>query len=144
MPYDPQLVQPMREELSRIGVQELKTAAEVDAFMAQKTGTALIVVNSVCGCAAGQARPGVRLALQGSVKPDRVATVFAGQDLEATGKARDYFAQFPPSSPSIALFKDGQVVHFVPRHQIEGRDAMTLANHLNEAFQKHCATAGKS
>lgn len=143
MPYDPQLVQPMREELSRIGVQELTTAAAVDAFMAHKAGTAMIVVNSVCGCAAGQARPGVRLALQGGVKPDRVATVFAGQDLDATGRARDYFAQFPPSSPSIVLFKDGQVVHFVPRHQIEGRDAMSLANNLNEAFQKHCTPAGK-
>jgi putative YphP/YqiW family bacilliredoxin len=142
MPYDPNLVQPMREELTRIGVQELRDAAAVDAFMAQKSGTAMIVVNSVCGCAAGMARPGVRLALQADVKPDRVATVFAGQDLEATGRARDYFKQFPPSSPSIALFKDGEVVHFVPRHQIEGRDALTLANGLAAAFQKYCVAAG--
>jgi putative YphP/YqiW family bacilliredoxin len=141
MPYDPMLVQPMREELTRLGVQELRNTAEVDAFMGQKQGTAMIVVNSVCGCAAGQARPGVRLALQSDVKPDRVATVFAGQDLDATGRARDYFKQFPPSSPSIALFKDGQVVHFVPRHQIEGRDALTLANGLVAAFQKYCAPA---
>ena len=118
MPYDPRLVQPMREELSSIGVQELCNAAEVDTFMAQKTGTALVVVNSVCGCAAGMARPGVKLALQSDLKPDRAATVFAGQDLDATQRAREYFGQFPPSSPSIALFKDGQCVHFVPRHQI--------------------------
>ena len=141
MPYDPMLVQPMREELTRIGVQELRSAADVDTFMQDKSGTAMVVVNSVCGCAAGQARPGVRLALQSGVKPDRVATVFAGQDLDATAKARSYFAQFPPSSPSIALFKDGAVVHFVPRHLIEGRDALSLANHLNEAFQKFCAPA---
>lgn len=141
MPYDPMLVQPMREELTRIGVQELRSASDVDAFMQDKSGTAMIVVNSVCGCAAGQARPGVRLALQSGVKPDRVATVFAGQDLDATSKARTYFSQFPPSSPSIALFKDGNVVHFVPRHLIEGRDALSLANHLNEAFQKFCAPA---
>jgi putative YphP/YqiW family bacilliredoxin len=144
MPYDPVLVQPMRDELTRIGVQELRSAADVDAFMRNKTGTTMIVVNSVCGCAAGQARPGVRLALESSVKPDRVATVFAGQDVEAAAQARSFFSQFPPSSPSIALFKDGQVVHFVPRHMIEGRDALTLANNLVEAFNKHCATARTS
>ena len=141
MPYDPMMVQPMREELTRVGVQELRSASDVDAFMQNKSGTAMIVVNSVCGCAAGQARPGVRLALQGEIKPDRVATVFAGQDLDATAKARTYFSQVPPSSPSIALFKDGEVVHFVPRHMIEGRDALSLANHLSEAFQKYCTPA---
>jgi bacilliredoxin len=139
MPYDPILVQPMREELTRIGVQELRNAGEVDAFMKEKPGTAMLVVNSVCGCAAGQARPGVRLALQGELRPDRVATVFAGQDLEAVARARSYFSQFPPSSPSIALFKDGEIVHFVPRHAIEGRDALSLANDLVAAFQKFCA-----
>jgi len=139
MPYDPRLVQPMREELTRIGVQELRTSAEVDEFMSNKTGTTMIIVNSVCGCAAGQARPGVRLALQGAVKPDRIATVFAGQDLDATARAREFFSQFPPSSPSIALFKDGEVVEFVPRHAIEGRDALHVANWLTEAFNKHCA-----
>jgi bacilliredoxin len=139
MPYDPILVQPMREELTRIGVQELRNAGEVDAFMKEKTGTAMLVVNSVCGCAAGQARPGVRLALQGELRPDRVATVFAGQDLEAVARARGYFSQFPPSSPSIALFKEGEIVHFVPRHAIEGRDALSLANDLVAAFQKFCA-----
>ena len=140
MPYDPVLVQPMREELTRIGVRELRTAQDVDAFMNEKSGTAMLVVNSVCGCAAGQARPGVRLALQSEVKPDRVATVFAGQDLEATARARSFFSQFPPSSPSLALFKDGEVVHFVPRHAIEGRDGMSLANDLVAAFQKYCKT----
>ncbi len=140
MPYDPILVQPMREELTRVGVTELRTASEVDTFMSNKTGTTLIVVNSVCGCAAGMARPGVRLALQSEVKPERVATVFAGQDLEATKRAREFFSQFPPSSPSLALFKDGAVVHFVPRHAIEGRDAMSLANDLVAAFNKYCAT----
>ncbi|MFQ5601446.1 MAG: BrxA/BrxB family bacilliredoxin, partial [Candidatus Krumholzibacteriia bacterium] len=100
-----------------------------------------IVVNSVCGCAAGQARPGVRLALQRSVTPDRVATVFAGQDLEAAARARSYFSQYPPSSPSIALFKDGECVHFVPRHAIEGRDAVSVANDLVAAFNEHCAAS---
>ena len=142
MPYDPRLVQPMREELTRIGVQELRTASEVDTFMANKSGTVLVVVNSVCGCAAGMARPGVRLALQSDIKPDRIATVFAGQDIDATERARSYFGQFPPSSPSLALFKDGECVHFVPRHMIEGRDAVTVANGLVTAFQKHCAAAG--
>jgi putative YphP/YqiW family bacilliredoxin len=131
----------MREELTSHGVQELRTADEVDSFMANKSGTAMIVVNSVCGCAAGQARPGVRLALQSSVKPDRVATVFAGQDIDATARARQFFSQFPPSSPSIVLFKDGEVVHFVPRHVIEGRDAMSVANGLNDAFVKFCVPA---
>ena len=139
MPQDSILVRPMREELTRIGVQELRTTQEVDEFMAQKSGTAMIVVNSVCGCAAGQARPGVQRALESSVKPDRVATVFAGQDLEATAKVRDYFSQLPPSSPSIALFKEGELVHFVPRHAIEGRDAVSVANDLVAAFDKFCA-----
>lgn len=140
MPYDPMLVQPMREELTRLGVNELRTASDVDAFLGEKNGTTLLVVNSVCGCAAGQARPGVRLALQSEIKPDRVGTVFAGQDLEATARARGYFAEFPPSSPSLVLMKEGEVVHFVPRHAIEGRDAMSLANDLVAAFHKFCKT----
>jgi putative YphP/YqiW family bacilliredoxin len=141
MPYDPLLVQPMREELTQIGVQELLTAQDVDSFLGDKAGTAMIVVNSVCGCAAGQARPGVALALQHDHKPEKVGTVFAGQDLEATSKARSLFADYPPSSPSIVLFKDGKVVHFVPRHQIENRDAGSLAAELTAAFDKHCASA---
>ena len=139
MPYSELLVRPMREELTSAGVKELRTPEEVDAFMNEKTGTAMLVVNSVCGCAAGMARPGVRLALQGDRRPDRVASVFAGQDLEATAKARSYIADIPPSSPSIAFFKDGELVYFIPRHRIEGRDARAVAGDLAQAFAEHCA-----
>jgi putative YphP/YqiW family bacilliredoxin len=139
MPYDPALVQPMREELTSIGVKELLNADQVDAALTSP-GTTLLVINSVCGCAAGMARPGVRLAMQSDVKPDQIVTVFAGQDLDAVAKARSYFAELPPSSPSFALFKDGQVVHFVPRHAIEGRDAVTVANDLVASFNEHCKT----
>jgi putative YphP/YqiW family bacilliredoxin len=141
LPYDNLLVQPMREELTAIGFEQLLTPEAVDAFMAVKEGTALLVVNSVCGCAAGMARPGVRLALQQAPRPDRLATVFAGQDLEAVARARGYFAAFPPSSPSMALFRDGEVVHFIPRHQIEGRSADQVADDLLKALQQHCAPA---
>lgn len=140
MPYSPLLVKPMREELTSIGVQELMTPEDVDAFMNEKNGTALLVVNSVCGCAAGMARPGVRQALQGGRRPDRVATVFAGQDLEATARARSYFPDIPPSSPSIAFFKDGELVAFVPRHRIEGRNAQAVASDLQAIFDEHCAS----
>lgn len=139
MPYSELMVRPMREELTSVGVKELRTAAEVDAFMNDKTGTAMLVVNSVCGCAAGMARPGVRLSLQGERKPDRVATVFAGQDLEATARARSYFPDIPPSSPSIAFLKEGELVYFMPRHRIEGRDAYTVAADLTQVFAEHCA-----
>lgn len=139
MPYDPMLVAPMREELTRHGVQELLTASEVDDWMAQKDGTALLIINSVCGCAAGQARPSIALALQHAAKPDRVATVFAGQDVEATEKARGYFADFPPSSPSMVMLKDGEIVHFVPRHRIESRSAEDIAGELTTAFEKFSA-----
>ena len=139
MPYSELLVRPMREELTSAGVEELRTPGEVDAFMNETSGTAMLVVNSVCGCAAGMARPGVRLALQGDRRPDRVATVFAGQDLEATAKARSYFADIPPSSPSIAFFKDGEMVYFMPRHRIEGRDAHQVAHDLTQVFAEHCA-----
>ena len=142
MPYSPMLVQPMRDELTTAGAEELLTAADVDRWMNEKQGTALLVINSVCGCAAGAARPAVRLALEGTVRPDRVATVFAGQDLEATARARGYFADIPPSSPSMALFKDGELVYFVPRHRIEGRSAQQLADDLRQAFDRHLATAG--
>ena len=138
MPYSELLVRPMREELTSAGVEELRTPAEVDAFMNEKSGTAMLVVNSVCGCAAGMARPGVRLALQGDRRPDRVATVFAGQDLEATAKARAHMADIPPSSPSIAFFKDGELVYFLPRHRIEGRDAQNVAHDLMQVFAEHC------
>ena len=141
MPYSPMMLQPMREELTRVGFQELLTPDQVDSFLsADVGGTALLVVNSVCGCAAGQARPGVRLALQGAVTPDRLATVFAGQDLEATARAREYFSDIPPSSPSIALFKDGELVEFVPRHRIEGTSPEDLAEHLRAAFDRWFAS----
>ncbi|MGE3165770.1 MAG: BrxA/BrxB family bacilliredoxin [Planctomycetota bacterium] len=142
MPYDPRLVQPMRDELARAGVAELMTAESVEGFMQAGPGTALLVVNSVCGCAAGGARPAVQLALQHTNRPDRVGTVFAGQDLEATARARQFFGHLPPSSPCFALFKDGQVVHFVPRHHIEGRDPKSIALDLIAAFDSHCAGAG--
>ena len=144
MPYSELLVRQMREELTSIGVQELKTAQDVDAFMADKNGTALLVVNSVCGCAAGMARPGVRLALQHDRRPDRVATVFAGQDLEATARARSYFPDIPPSSPSIAFLKDGELVYFIPRHRIEGRTADAVAGDLVTVFEEHCPVAAAS
>lgn len=141
MPYSPLLVKPMREELTELGVKELLTAADVDAFMKETTGTAMLVVNSVCGCAAGMARPGIRLALQHGRRPDRVASVFAGQDLEATARARGYFPDIPPSSPSIAFLKDGELVYFMPRHRIEGRDAHMVARDLAAVFDEHCAAA---
>ncbi|MGE0192515.1 MAG: BrxA/BrxB family bacilliredoxin [Planctomycetota bacterium] len=138
MPYDPVLVQPMREELTRLGVEELVDADAVDAFM-DRPGTKLIVVNSVCGCAAGMARPAVTLALRHAVRPDHLGTVFAGQDLQATAKARSWFPDVPPSSPSIFLVKDQELVAFVPRHRIENRDAASIAFDLVEAFDAHCA-----
>ncbi len=131
----------MREELTSAGVEELRSAEEVDRWMDQREGTALLVVNSVCGCAAGSARPAVREALQGRLRPDRVATVFAGQDLEATARARSRFADVPPSSPSMALFKDGELVYFIPRHRIEGRAAQQVAADLQQAFERHVVAA---
>ena len=141
MPYSELLVKPMREELTAAGVEELRTAADVDRFMSEKSGTAMLVVNSVCGCAAGMARPGVRLALGEGPRPDRVATVFAGQDLEATARARGYFPDVPPSSPSIALLKDGELVRFLPRHRIEGRTAEDVAADLVRAFEEAATPA---
>lgn len=138
MPYPEQMVAPMRAELVEMGVRELRTADEVDAFFGEKSGTSLILINSVCGCAAGSARPGLGRALQTDRRPDRVATVFAGQDVDATAKAREHFGDIPPSSPSMALFKDGALVHFVPRHMIEGRDALGVAAGLVEAFEEYC------
>lgn len=131
----------MRDELVSIGFEELRTAEQVDAFMAKKSGSALLVINSVCGCAAGQARPGVRAALESEIKPDRLATVFAGQDAEATARARSYFAEIPPSSPSIALFNEGELVYFVPRHRIENRSADDVAADLKQTFARDLAAA---
>jgi putative YphP/YqiW family bacilliredoxin len=138
MPYDPMLVKPMREELTRIGVQELLTGADVDRVMAGK-GTTLVFVNSVCGCAAGGARPALALALKHPVRPDTVATVFAGQDLEATSRARSFFEGNAPSSPAIALFKDGKLARLIQRWEIEGRDPRQIAQDLTAAFDRHCS-----
>lgn len=138
MPYDPELVAPMRQDMVQMGAVELTTSDEVDQFMTDATGTTLLFVNSVCGCAAGSARPGLRMALGNENRPDRVATVFAGQDLEATQKARGFFGDIPPSSPSAYLVRDGELVHFWPRHQIEGRDAPSVAFGFVTAFDEHC------
>jgi putative YphP/YqiW family bacilliredoxin len=138
MPYPEMLIAPMREDLTRIGVEEMRTAETVDETVRNSKGTLMVVVNSVCGCAAGKARPGVALALQNAVKPDKVATVFAGADIEATERARSYFTGYGPSSPSIALLKDGQLVYMLERYQIEGRDAQQIAGELTQAFEKYC------
>ncbi len=138
MPYSPLLVRPMREELSSIGFEELMTADSVESWKGRQE-TGLLVINSVCGCAAGMARPGVRQALEAAgKKPSHIATVFAGQDLEATARARSLFPEVPPSSPSMALFKDGELVYFLPRHRIEGRSADQVAADLRAAFDEYC------
>ncbi|HTR81034.1 MAG TPA: BrxA/BrxB family bacilliredoxin [Bacteroidota bacterium] len=137
--YDPVLIQPFRDDLTRVGIRELRTAAEVDDVLNQKKGTVLVVVNSVCGCAAGRARPAITQALQHANKPDVLTSVFAGQDMEATARAREWFGQIPPSSPSVALFKDGELVHFIPRFRIENRDAQAIAADLTSAFDEYCS-----
>jgi putative YphP/YqiW family bacilliredoxin len=139
MTYHEMMIKPMREEVTRLGVQELRSVAEVDGALGPGEGTALVFVNSVCGCAAGAARPALSLALRHTVKPQQLFTVFAGQDLEATARARSYFAEYQPSSPSIALLRDGEVVHFVHRHMIEGRGPDTIAADLIAAFERHCS-----
>jgi putative YphP/YqiW family bacilliredoxin len=138
--YDPYMVQPMREELTRIGFKELRTAADVDETLSTAKGSTLLVVNSVCGCAAGMARPGVNMALKHEVLPDNLVTVFAGQDAEATAQARSYMQGFPPSSPSMAVFKDGELVFMLQRYQIEGHTAEQVALQLVEAFNQHCTS----
>ena len=139
MPYDERFITPMRQELTRIGVQEMRTAEEVDSTLAESTEPTLLVVNSMCGCAARNARPGVAMALQQAErKPAKLTTVFAGQDLEATARARQYITGYPPSSPSIALLKDGDVAFMLERHQIEGRSAYDIAADLAGAFEQHC------
>ncbi|HAA13246.1 MAG TPA: BrxA/BrxB family bacilliredoxin [Cytophagales bacterium] len=137
--YPEELVAPMRADLTVAGFTELKTAAEVDNHLGDHKGTSLVVINSVCGCAAGAARPGVKLAVQHSdKKPDNLTTVFAGVDHDAVAKAREYTLPYPPSSPSIGLWKDGELVHFVERHHIEGRSAEMIANHLAGVFEEYC------
>ena len=138
MPYPEIMIRPMREELTRLGVEELRTEADVDRTLQGTEGTVMVVVNSICGCAAGKARPGIALALQHETRPDKVATVFAGADIEATEKARSYFTGFPPSSPSIALLKEGKLVYMMQRHQIEGRGPREIAQELTQAFDQHC------
>lgn len=136
--YDERFVTPMRQELTRLGIEELRTSAEVDAKLKDATGTTLVVVNSVCGCAARNARPAVASALQHEVRPDHLTTVFAGQDVEAVARARSYFTGYAPSSPQIGLLKDGKLVFMLERHQIEGRTAEEISKDLVGAFEQYC------
>ena len=138
MPYPEMMVAPMREDLVRVGFAEMRTPEEVDALLSTEKRTTLVVVNSVCGCAAAMMRPAVYMSLQGDKKPEVLSTVFAGQDLEATDRTRDYITGFPPSSPSIALFKDGELAYFLARHQIEGRPPEDIASDLRDAYEQHC------
>ena len=142
MMYDERMVTPMRQELTRLGVEELRNSAEVDAKLKDAAGTSLVIVNSVCGCAARNARPAIAYALQNAAKPDHSYTVFAGQDVDATRQARGYFTGYAPSSPQIGMFKDGQLVFMLERWQIEGRSAQEIATELVGAFDKHCVAVG--
>ena len=141
MPYNPALVAPMRTEMTSMGAKELTSAAEVDAAIGDQKGSMLVFVNSVCGCAAGNARPALALALTHSVVPQQIVTVFAGQDLDAVARARQYFGEYQPSSPSMVLLRDGEVVHFVHRHQIEGRTPQAIAADLTAAFDRFFGAA---
>lgn len=143
MPYPEMLIKPMREDLTRLGIEETRAPEDVDAAVRNTEGTLMVIVNSVCGCAAGKARPGVALALEHSSKPDRAITVFAGADIEATNQARSYFTGYPPSSPSIALLQGGKLVYLMERYQIEGRNAEQIADELKKAFDKFCAPASQ-
>ena len=136
--YPEEICTPMRLDLTDAGFQEMKTSDEVTAVLDQKEGSVLVMINSVCGCAAGNARPAVKMAAQHSKIPTKLTTVFAGQDKEAVAKVRDYCLPYPPSSPSIALFKDGELVHFIERHHIEGRPADLIAQNLIQAFEEYC------
>ncbi|HEX8897396.1 MAG TPA: BrxA/BrxB family bacilliredoxin [Chthoniobacterales bacterium] len=144
MQYPEIMIRPMREDLTRIGVHELRTADAVDEAVKNTPGTLMIVVNSICGCAAGKARPGVALALQHQVRPDRVATVFAGADIEATERARSYFSGYRPSSPSIGILKNGELVYMMERYQIEGRGPEEIATELKRAFEEVCEPVAKA
>lgn len=139
MPYPEHFIAPMRAELTCLGFEELRTAAAVDQALRETRGTVMVVVNSVCGCAAGRARPAVAKALQGPIRPDRLVTVFAGADIEATERARQYFTGYPPSSPSIAILRGGQLLYMLERHQIEIRTADEIAEELTAAFEQYCA-----
>lgn len=139
MPYPEFLITPMRDELTSVGVTELRSAEEVDRVVSQP-GTTMVIVNSVCGCAAGKARPGIVRAMQHATRPDRSTSVFAGADIEATDRARSHFTGYPPSSPSVAILRDGKLVYMMERHQIEGSSADGIATALTDAFDKYCAT----
>lgn len=141
MQYPEIMIRPMREDLTRLGVEELKTVEDVDKAVSESKGTLMVVVNSICGCAAGKARPGIALALEHEPRPDRVATVFAGGDVEATARARSYFTGYQPSSPSIAILKDGKLVYMMERYQIEGRGPDQIARELEAAFDEHCVSS---
>jgi putative YphP/YqiW family bacilliredoxin len=141
MPYPEFMIRPMREELTQLGFEELRTPEQVDDVLASSKGTVMVVVNSVCGCAAGKARPGIALALKHNVRPARITTVFAGGDIEATEKARGYFTGYEPSSPAVAILKDGEVVYMLERHQIENKAPQQIAHELTAAFDQHCATS---
>jgi putative YphP/YqiW family bacilliredoxin len=141
MPYPEYLVAPMRQELVAVGARECRTPADVDTVL-KSPGVTMMIVNSVCGCAAGKARPGIAMAVQHATRPDTIATVFAGADVEATNRARDYFTGFPPSSPSIALLRDGKLLYMVERRDIESRSAEGIADLLTMAFDKYCASEG--
>ncbi|HLB91642.1 MAG TPA: BrxA/BrxB family bacilliredoxin [Terriglobales bacterium] len=139
--YPEIMVVPMREELTRLGVEELRTAADVDRALQSYPGTTMVIVNSICGCAAGRMRPAVRLALQHTTIPANIVSVFAGQDMQATERARSFFTGYPPSSPSIAILRDGKLVYMMQRHEIERREAPAIAADLRAAFDQHCAVA---
>jgi bacilliredoxin len=138
MPYPEMMIAPMREDLIRIGFSEMRTAEDVDAVLGAEKRTTLVAINSVCGCSAAMMRPAVYLSLQGEKKPEVLTTVFAGQDMEATDRTRDFIPGFPPSSPSVALFKDGELAYFMERHQIEGRHPEDIAADLRQAYEEHC------
>jgi len=141
MPYPEMLIKPMREDLTRFGIEETRTPEELDTVVQNTKGTLMVVVNSVCGCAAGLARPAIGMALKHSVVPDKVVTVFAGADIAATDRARSYFKGYFPSSPSVGLLRDGKIVYMLERHQIEGRDPLAIAKDLTDAFDRLCVTA---
>ena len=137
--YPEYFTAPMREELTRYGVEETRTPESVDALLKPGSGSVMVVINSVCGCAAGKARPGIVQSLQHSIKPDRVATVFAGGDVAATARVRELLSGFPPSSPSVAIINDGKPVYYMPRFEIESSDALTISEKLKRAYEQHCA-----
>ena len=141
MPYPEEMIKLMREDLTRFGVEETRSPEEVDNAIQKTDGTVMVVVNSICGCAAGLARPAIGMALKHSVKPDKVITVFAGADIDATQRARSYFKGFFPSSPSVGILQNGKIAFMLERHQIEGRDPMSIAKNLTDAFDRLCVTA---